>query len=359
MSAEALQKNQKTKRFMHLFFKIFIIFMLSTAALNILIFAWIYFNDKNESKKEAVYLTPPGQMVEINGHNMHVLVGGNVESEETLVFMHSATTYDDAIALQPLWDKLSDYKLVLVERSGYGYSEVSESEVSRDIDIILSETRQAIEKCGISGEYTLVPIGTAGVEAIYWAKEYPEEIKGIFGISINYPEQFASITQDEYCGFFDYLLVKFCDIGGQRIMKTVYPNNDYALYTPLQMNIRNALISNNGYTRDMYNEDLAMVDNAAKVAKEGWPEDVNIFVLYANPLMEPYRKTNEDADKQYQQAMEINPNNDYIALYNEELFDYYAQHKNVTIEEIDGPVRIYTYNPQQIAEKIVNFLYTE
>ena len=359
MEAKSMQKNYKVKRFLHTFFKIFIIFMLATAAINVLLFGWIYFNDKNESKKEEVYLTPPGQMVEVNGHKMHVLVSGDENAETTLVFMHSATTYDDAIALLPLWEQLSDYRLVLVERSGYGYSEVSEDEVSRDIDTILDETRQALAKCEIDGTYTLVPIGTAGVEAIHWANKYPEEVNGIFGISINYPEQFAEITQDEYCGFFDYLLVQFCNIGGQRLMKSVYPSNDAALYTPLQMNIRNALISKNGYTRDMYNEDLAMVNNASVVAKEGWPEDIEIFVLYSNPLMEPYRLTQEDINGQYEQALETNPDNDYISMYNETLRDYYMQLNNVTFEETDGPVRLYTYNPQLIAEKIVKFLYTK
>ena len=69
---------------------------------------------------------------------------------------------------------------------------------------------------------------------------------------------------------------------------------------------RKAIISKNGFTEDMYCENLAMVDNANNVAKLGWPEDIDMYLIYANPLMEPYISTNENVSSSYESAVEDN-----------------------------------------------------
>ena len=45
----------------------------------------------------------------------------------------------------------------------------------------------------------------------------------IIGINMNYPKMFENTTADEYCGFFEYLMVHFYNIGGQRLVDGVYP----------------------------------------------------------------------------------------------------------------------------------------
>lgn len=347
-------KKRGFKKVLHTFFKVFIIFMLVTAVLNLGIVGFLYFSHKSNLKKEKVYMTPPGVMVEVNGHQMHVLVEGDEDAEETLVFLHSCSVVDDSIALQPLFDNLTDYRLVYVDRSGVGFSEISGA--SRDIDTMLDETRKAVKETGVEGPYTLVAIGTGGIQAFHWANQYPEEVKSIIGITMNYPEQFADVTQDEYCGFFDYLLVQFCKIGGQRIVKSIYPTNDYMLYTEMQMKVRNALVSKGGYTTDMYNEDLDTVDNAALVAAEGVPEKVPMYIMYANPLMEPYVNEDKSVSETYNQSVEDNSDIDYIDLYNKDAREYFDGYDNITFEEISGPARLYTYCPKELAGKIAQYI---
>lgn len=355
---QKVSARTKLRRFLNKFFKIFIIFMIATAFINGLLLLLIYANHKSKLKNEKEYLVAPGQMVEVNGHKMHVYVYGNEDAEDTLVFMHSTAIVDDSIALQPLFDELKDdYRLVLIERSGYGFSEVSNS--PRDIDTILEDSRTALKGVKITSELTLVPIGTACIEAFHWADKYPDEIKNIIGINVTYPDQFATITQDEYCGFFDYLMVKFYKIGGQRLLKSVYPADQFDLYSDMQMKVREALVSRGGYTEDMYNEDLATVDNANYVAEEGFPENVNIYMIYANPLMEPYLSDNEDVSESYNKQKEINEDFDYINAYNEESRKYFQNYDNVTYDEMAGPARLYTYNPKELAFKIADFMQKE
>lgn len=350
-----MKQKSKLKQFLHKFFKIFIIFMIATAVINLVVFLVIYGNHQSKLKDEAAFLNAPGKFVEVNGHSMHIINEGNENSEVTLLFLHSADVADDSIALQPLFKELKDeYRIVFVERSGVGFSDNSGSD--RDIDNMLEETRLALEKSGVKGPFVVVPIGTAGLEVTHWVNKYPEEIQAVIGININYPEQFAEITTEEYCGFFDYLLVPFCKLGAHRFVGSIYPDNAYGLYTETQMLTRKALISRGGFTEDMYCENLAMVDNANLVAQEGWPESVDMYLIYANPLMEPYLSSNESVNESYQSALEDNSEVNYQEAYNESIRDYFADKENVKIEEMAGPARLYTYNPKGLAEKIKGYI---
>lgn len=345
----------KLRRFFHKFFKILIIFLIGMLVINLVLFACLYVNHRSKLKQEKAYLTPPGHMVEVNGHDIHVLTAGQESSDMTLVFLHSGKIVDDAVALQPLFAELQDdYGLVYIDRSGFGYSE--NSGAARDIDTILEETRLALQQSGREAPYVLVAMGTSGVEAVHWANKYPDEVQAIIGISMNYPESFSVITTEEYCGFFDYLMAGFCKIGGMRLIQGIYPSNTFGVYTDTQMRTRNALIARGGYTGDMYNEDLATVDNAAKVAQEGWPEELDMYLLYANPLMEPYISEDTAIQKQYQETLQDNPDVDYVSVYNEAFREYFKSYENVTVEEMSGPSRLYTYDPKGLAENIRQYL---
>lgn len=350
-----MKQKSKLKAFLHKFFKIFIIFMIATAVINIVIFVIIYGNHQSKLKDEVAFLNTPGKFVEVNGHSMHIMIEGNEESEVTLLFLHSADVADDSVALAPLFKELKeDYKIVFVERSGVGFSENSGSD--RDIDNMLTETRLALEKAGVEGPFVVVPIGTAGLETVLWANKYPEEIEAVIGINITYPDQYAEITTEEYCGFFDYLLVPFYKLGAHRFITSIYPTNEYGIYTETQMLTRKAIISKNGFTEDMYCENLAMVDNANNVAKLGWPEDIDMYLIYANPLMEPYISTNENVSSSYESAVEDNAEVDYINAYNEDARQYFNDKENVVVEEMAGPARLYTYDPKGLSEKIKGYI---
>ena len=347
---------KKLKEFLHKFFKIFLILIGIGIVINIVIVLALYFNHSNKLNDERGYLTPPGELVEVNGHDMHVLVDGDEDVEITLVFMHSSGIVDDSAALAPLFDELDDYKVCYVDRSGYGYSEVSGS--SRDIDNILNETREALKLAGAEAPYILVPAGTAGIEALYWADKYPDEVNGIIGINMNYPEEYESVTQESYCGFFNWALVKFSAIGGHRLVKSIYPENAEGLYTERQLYARKALISKGFYTADMYQEDLAMVDNAAKVRELGWPEDTKMLLIYANPIMEPYFSEDASVREEYEEAVKESGNADfdYEKAYNEDKREYFDGYENVTVKEMSGPSRLYTYNPEKLAEVIKDYI---
>ncbi len=63
--------------------------------------------------------------------------------------------------LKGLYSKFSkENKISVIERAGYGYSDVFEDE--RDIDTILEQTREALIRSGNKPPYILVPHSLSG-----------------------------------------------------------------------------------------------------------------------------------------------------------------------------------------------------
>lgn len=139
------------------------------------------------SVREQELLTPLGELVEVEGHNMSVYTEGN--GDKTLVFMSGAGTCSPILDFKSLYSSLSDdYRIVIVEKLGYGFSDAVDE--SRDIDTILSQTRMAIERAGIEGPYVLCPHSMSGLEALYWAQKYPEEVEAVVGLDMAVPDYY-------------------------------------------------------------------------------------------------------------------------------------------------------------------------
>jgi pimeloyl-ACP methyl ester carboxylesterase len=91
-----------------------------------------------------------------------------------------------ALDFRALYRRLSDdYRTVVVERAGYGWSE--DGGTSRDIDTVLSETRRALTSAGESAPYILVPHSMGALEALHWANQHPDEVTGIIGLDPGVP----------------------------------------------------------------------------------------------------------------------------------------------------------------------------
>ena len=141
-------------------------------------------------QREKASLNPMGQMVSVNGHDMSVFVKG--EGPQTLVFLSGAGTASPILDFKDLYDGLSkQYKIVVVERAGYGYSE--DTSKSRDVSEVLSETRQALAKTHVSGPYIILSHSMASVETLLWQEKYPGEVKAIIGLDWALPESYSHL----------------------------------------------------------------------------------------------------------------------------------------------------------------------
>lgn len=220
------------------------------------------------SSNEKDLLTPLGELVEVNGHNMSVYTEGS--GDKTLVFMSGGGTCSPILDFKSLYSLLiSEYKIVVVEKFGYGFSDVVDE--SRDIDTMLSETRMALKKADAEGPYVLCPHSMSGLEALYWAQKYPEEVEAIVGLDMAVP------------GYYDEMnisipILKLGQYGATLGIIRWVPGlaeSDAIKYGTLsdkEKEIYRALFYQRTATVTMINEAKVVKDNANAVKKNGIPQ---------------------------------------------------------------------------------------
>ena len=235
----------------------------------IVILIWICFGyHRYRLKKEEKLREPLGQLTDINGNNMSVYIEGS--GSKTLVFLSGGGTCSPILDFKSLYSLLSDeYRIVVVEKFGYGYSDVVDED--RNIQTILSETRLALHKAGIDAPYVLCPHSMSGIEALYWAQEYPDEVEAIIGLDMAVPEYYENMK-------INLPLMKLgqyaANIGITRIIPILAESDaiKHGTLTDDEKNRYRAIFYSRTATVTMINEAKSVKDNARIVAQNGVPQ---------------------------------------------------------------------------------------
>lgn len=145
-------------------------------------------------EKEEASLTPMGQQVLVNGHQINVYVEG--DGLETIVVLSGAGIASPILDFKEVSESLSkQYKVVIVERAGYGYSD--DSNYSRDVMEVLSETRQALSQANITGPFIILSHSMASLESLAWQEKYPDEVKALIGLDWALPSSYEDLKQNQ------------------------------------------------------------------------------------------------------------------------------------------------------------------
>ena len=153
-----------------------------------------FFYHRISLQKENKFLTPMGQTVLVNGHKINVYVEG--DGPETIVVLSGAGIASPILDFKNVSDSLSKkYKVVIVERAGYGYSE--DSNYSRDVMEVLSETRQALSQANISGPFIILSHSMASLESLAWQEKYPDEVKALVGLDWALPASYEDLKDNQ------------------------------------------------------------------------------------------------------------------------------------------------------------------
>jgi pimeloyl-ACP methyl ester carboxylesterase len=160
--------------------------LLGLALLFVLLVAGSYVNHRWQTPREEAAYPPPGQMVAVNGRRLHVYAEGE-RGDLTLVFLSGSGTTAPTLDFKGVYGRLADdYRVVVVERAGYGWSEDSGG-AARDIETVMQETRLALQAAGESPPYVLLPHSMSGLEALHWGNRYPDELAAIVGLDAAVP----------------------------------------------------------------------------------------------------------------------------------------------------------------------------
>ena len=307
---------------MHVFMKRLLFLM--GAVLVLLLASFIY--HRLALQREKASLNPMGQMVSVNGHDMSVFVKGN--GPQTLVFLSGAGTASPILDFKDLYDGLSkQYKIVVVERAGYGYSE--DTSKSRDVSEVLSETRQALAKAHVSGPYIILSHSMASLETLLWQEKYPSEIQAIIGLDWALPESYSQLRMHPQ-------ILRMARLGSQLGLLRYIPSRLYVPNENLSSSDRR-LYQRIAYrqilSQAMLNESLSVKGNAKKVdAKIN--SQISTLLLVSNGEGTSFSK--------------------------EEWRNYAARfakdQKNIELTFYDAPHYLYHYRTKEVVAKIEDFI---
>ena len=307
---------------MHVFMKRLLFLM--GAVLVLLLASFTY--HRLALQREKASLNPMGQMVSVNGHDMSVFVKGN--GPQTLVFLSGAGTASPILDFKDLYDGLSkQYKIVVVERAGYGYSE--DTSKSRDVSEVLSETRQALAKAQVSGPYIILSHSMASLETLLWQEKYPSEIQAIIGLDWALPESYSQLRMHSQ-------ILRMARLGSQLGLLRYIPSRLYVPNENLSSSDRR-LYQRIAYrqilSQAMLNESLSVKGNAKKV-------DAKI-------------------DSQIPTLLLVS--NGEGTSFSQEEWRHYAtrfakDQKNIELTFYDAPHYLYHYQTKEVVAKIEDFI---
>lgn len=294
----------------------------------ILLLSVIYINHKIHLSKEDALFIPTGQMVEVNGHDMHIYSEG--EGDKTLVFMSGGGTSSPVLDFKSLYSLLStNHKIVVVEKAGYGFSEIAD--IDRDIDTILSETREALSKSGIDGPYILCPHSMSGIEALYWAQNYPNEVRAIIGLDMAVPDSYQDYD-------INIPMLKMSALGARLGITRWIPGIEesdairFGSLTEEEKELYRVIFYRRTASSTMINEVEEIKDNARKVKENGIP-DIPFLIFSSN-----------GDGTGWDESTWINLQEDFVNRVEDGI-----------LIKLDSPHYIHNYEYEKIAKEIDNF----
>ena len=138
-------------------------------------------------KNRSLLKNPIGQFLQIDGHNMNVMVKG--QGSHTLVFLSGLGTTSPVLDFKALYSLLEDeFRIVVPEKFGYGFSDIVKTKRSFQESVELY--RRCLSNLGMEGPYILCAHSISGLEAMLWAQKYPQEVAAIVGLDTT-PADFA------------------------------------------------------------------------------------------------------------------------------------------------------------------------
>ena len=226
-----------------------------------------FINHQVQLRRESKWFVPLGTLVEVDGRQMSVYTQGG--GAETLVFLSGSGTCSPILDFKALYSQLGGYQIAVPERFGYGFSDVTD--LSKDLDTVLEQTRAALAAAGLEPPYVLCPHSMSGLEAVYWAQQYPDEVQAIIGLDMSTPAAYEEMT-------ISAPLLRLLQFGGAVGLTRFIPglSDSAAIQSGAlsedEQNVYRAIFYRRTMTDDMVNEALCVKDNAKAVAGGGMPQ---------------------------------------------------------------------------------------
>lgn len=261
---------------------------------------WNFLCKKSELNKiQSAY----GQELEIAGLKMVVDVKGQW-NKPTIIVLPGWGSASPVLEFLPLAKALAENFLVItIEPFGYGLSDGNTTE--REISTIVEELHECTQKLGCE-EYYLVAHSISGLYSLYWANEYPQEVKGFIGIDPSVPKQsdhepfpVSVVTLNKLSAYLQQIKNVFGITRLKSIrkpQKAVYADVSYS-YTKEELSVFRILSMDFVNNKTVMNELDCMESNLEVVREMKFPKDISVlqFVSRDNcELMEAWEQLHRE-----------------------------------------------------------------
>lgn len=127
---------------------------------------------------------PPGELVDIGGYKLHLIVEGKEQTGPTVVFFHGAG--DIALHWNLVLPKVGKFATaVAIDQSGEGWSENGHG---YSLNQQVYDSYQALKRGGYKPPFILVGHSLGGIIANIFAKQYADDIAGVVFVDATHPD---------------------------------------------------------------------------------------------------------------------------------------------------------------------------
>ena len=248
------------------------------------------------------------------------------EGEHTLLFLSGSGTASPILDFKSLYSLLKDeYHIVVIEKFGYGFSDVVDDE--RSFDTILRQDREALEKAGIEGPFVLCPHSMSGLESIMWAQDYPDEVEAIIGLDMVLPRSYDEFDFDGVFKF-EKLAALARKLG---IVRFFYSDSSLpSILSKEEKKLYRAIACRKVVNLDVINEGLSITEAVSEIDSKPKP-DVPMIMFISD-------------------GKEVQGTN-----WIESHYDYASDLANAKVIELDCGHYVHNFMQDRIAEEIREF----
>jgi pimeloyl-ACP methyl ester carboxylesterase len=133
---------------------------------------------------------PPGQMVEVDGRSIHMLVAGSQTGKPTVILEAGVASFSSN------WVRVQDglagsTRVVSYDRAGLGWSDPAPE--TQDAAQSAADLHAALQASGVPGPYVVVGHSYGGLVVRAFADLYPDDVVGMVLADASHPDQWADV----------------------------------------------------------------------------------------------------------------------------------------------------------------------
>jgi len=281
-------------------------------------------------------------MIEIGGNKMHIFCAGPgpSASEYRFVFLSGHGTSCPMLDFKPLWHMLAkQHNITVVEKFGYGLSDITAT--PRDMGTVLAEVRKALTQAEIMPPYVLVAHSLSGMDALYWAQFFPQEVAAIIGLDPTVPETAKMVK----FGLRQKLAIKLATRVSRRMSSDTvaifcgkrYPSYKHPTLTNEDRAMFAEITRRRTLTQNMINELRAIKSYVAYVEAQPLPTQTPLLLFSSN----------------FREATKSGMNPDVLLENHRRTVAEFEKAKHI---QLDCGHYVHGYKPQEIVDGIYEFL---